>query len=388
MMLLIMKGRSKNWDERITLNSRDKIPYGTAVAFNQLKYIYPGAEIHVNKKEPGYWNYDMLDAEEDKQAIIIITKRFNATNAELVELFNFVSNGNNVFISAYEFSYDTEAFFRMRSSFAGGYDIYGLHEDSLQLHLEQPPFYNTPDYSYPGKRFTSYFSNKDTSMTYVLGTSPDSLDVFIKLSAGKGNFFLHSAPLSFSNYFLLYRDNINYYNHILSTIPADTKKIVWDEYFHRKPASNKPPDRSPFRVLMQQPAFRAGIYTALAALLLFVLLGLKRKQRMVPHIQPLSNDSLDFVKTIGRLYFQKKDNHNLAAKMTSFFAEYVYTHYHISASEMNGDFVLRLSQKSGASESLVKAIAASVRLVHEGASFTDQELIDYYLLLDQFYKTV
>ncbi len=48
-------------------------------------------------------------------------------------------------------------------------------------------------------------------------------------------------------------------------------------------------------------------------LLLFLIVFLfesKRRQRLVPVIGALRNTSLDFVKTIRRLYYQRRDNHN------------------------------------------------------------------------------
>lgn len=387
--LFLLLGKSKRLDERITLNKKDKIPYGTYVAYNQLKYIFPKATITVNKKEPGYWNDDVLDYKTGKQALIIIAKKFNASNVELTELFEFVRKGNDVFISSYEFSYDSDSFFHLNSSFGGGYyDGWG-GPDSLKLSLARPPYYQAPDYVYPGKRYHSYFGKMDTGMTYVMGRTKDSALTFVKLKAGTGNFYVHSAPLAFSNYFLLHKGNITYYNKVLSSIPWNTTRVVWDEYYLHKPADEQEkPDRSPFRVLMSQPAFRAGIYTALAALLIFVLLGLKRSQRMIPVITPLVNDSLDFVKTIGRLYFQKKDNQNLASKMGSFFLEYAHSHFHLTTNTLDADFATRLSQKSGAELPVVNHIIDYIKFVQEKNALTDQQLIEFYTLLDKFYKTV
>ncbi|HND96747.1 MAG TPA: hypothetical protein PLH49_13350, partial [Chitinophagaceae bacterium] len=70
-VLLLATGSSKpnkkTLDESITLNKQDKIPYGSYVAYQDLKYIFPGATISENKYEPGYW--DSLSKYEDKQAL-------------------------------------------------------------------------------------------------------------------------------------------------------------------------------------------------------------------------------------------------------------------------------------------------------------------------------
>ena len=53
--------QEKQLDERITLRQQDKIPYGTYVAYNGLKYLFPKATVYTNSKEPGYWRGRLRD---------------------------------------------------------------------------------------------------------------------------------------------------------------------------------------------------------------------------------------------------------------------------------------------------------------------------------------
>ena len=69
------KDDNRRMDERITLRKRDKIPYGTYVAYNNLKYLFPDAAIYTNQKEPGYW--DSLNTYDSDQAFVAITDRFS-----------------------------------------------------------------------------------------------------------------------------------------------------------------------------------------------------------------------------------------------------------------------------------------------------------------------
>ena len=71
----------------------------------------------------------------------------------------------------------------------------------------------------------------------------------------------------------------------------------------------------------------------LTLILLFLLMFLvesKRKQRPIAEIPALRNASEDFVKTVGRLYFQQKNNQNLAAKMVAAFLENIRSTYNLS----------------------------------------------------------
>ncbi|MGZ8516756.1 MAG: hypothetical protein ACXWWD_05370, partial [Chitinophagaceae bacterium] len=88
---------ARRFDGRVTLQKRDKIPYGTFVAFESLKDLFPKASITASKQEPGYW--DSLSNYDPGQALIIISPNFNASGQEMKKLIRFMEEGNDVFIS-------------------------------------------------------------------------------------------------------------------------------------------------------------------------------------------------------------------------------------------------------------------------------------------------
>ncbi|MBX3241450.1 MAG: DUF4350 domain-containing protein [Chitinophagaceae bacterium] len=391
LLALLFGDRKDKFDHRITLNKKDKIPYGTYVAYNNLQHLFPEADIRVNKKEPGYWDYEVMDYDTTRQVLMIVTRNFNAFSSELTELFNFVSKGNDVFISAYNFSYEASDFFHIKTySTDIGLPLYDFSSvyDTLELSLADVPFSSGKNnFKYPGRRYNSYFTSFDTSMSYVLGRGADNKVNCIKLRAGAGYFILHGAPLAFSNYFLLHKENMDYYNQLLSVLNPEARAVVWDEYYLHKTTSYSAPSPSPLRVLLSQPAFKMALYIALAGVLVYMLLGLKRNQRIFPAIKPPANDSLDFVKTVGRLYYQKGDNRNIAQKMTHFFVEHVHNRYHLTSGDLDEDFVERLSQRSGSPRENVQLIVDYIIFIREGNTLTNQQVGEFYNLLDSYYKT-
>lgn len=388
-----LSGTKKNkFDHRVTLDRKDKIPYGTFVAFESLPKLFPNATLLLNKKAPGFWDHSFSDGEKGRQIMVIICREFNASNAELTELFHYVNNGNDVFISAYDLSNAAFRFFHLDVTYAGpGFPGMGnvTAFDTLTVKLNQPPFSAYPNhFTYPGRKFNSWFNSLDTSMTYILGSSADNKASFIRLRSGEGSFFIHTAPLAFSNYFLLYQNNINYFNQVFSLMDKDAKSIVWDEYYLHKPDINNQTAPSPLRVLLEQPAFRAALLTAIVGLAVYVLLGVKRNQRYQPEIEPPVNDSLEFVKTIGHLYFQKGDNKNLCQKMSTHFAEFVHRRFQMQSGVMDENFVNRLSQKSGSPRTTIQEIVAYIGFIQHAPQMHDRQVIEFYDLLSQFYKTV
>ncbi|HTN05555.1 hypothetical protein [Agriterribacter sp.] len=391
LLLALLTGGNKNiFDHRVTLNKKDKIPYGTYVAYQNISHLFPQAKITINKKVPGYWDETVLDYDTGRQAMIIICKDFNASNDELTELFHFAGRGNDVLISSYDLSNDAQRFFHLDLSYAdAGFPVFENFSelDTLDLGLMHPPFSTTHNrYAYPGRKFNSWFNTFDSSMSYVLGTSAKSKPSYIRLRVGDGNFFIHTAPLAFSNYFLLHKENMGYYSQLLSAMDAQASTVIWDEYYLHKPQGNGQNSPSPLRVLMEQPAFRMALLTALTGLVIYILLGIKRNQRMIPVVTAPGNDSLDFVKTIGRLYFQKRDNKNLCQKMSVYFTEYVLRHFNMAAGNMDADFITRLSQKSGCSVHTIQSITDYIRFIQEVPAVHDRQVAEFYQLLERFYK--
>ena len=77
----------------------------------------------------------------------------------------------------------------------------------------------------------------------MLGYDEKGRPNFIHLHAGKGNLYVHLEPLAFSNYFILHKNNIDYYENALSVISPDVTKVVWDEYYLNKRSSENDPEK-------------------------------------------------------------------------------------------------------------------------------------------------
>ncbi|MES1214838.1 MAG: hypothetical protein ABUT20_04905 [Bacteroidota bacterium] len=388
-IILFVTGNNKTdrrLDERITLRKTDKIPYGTAVAYKSLKHLFPEATVYPERREPGYW--DSISNSETKQALIIITGRFSAEETEMKQLINFAESGNDVFISA---MYISAAADRILGCISSSYDLSlfsdnGI-EDSMLLTLKAPPFEKNTPYSYPGKRFATYFDTVDSTTTDILGIGKEGHPNFIHLRTGKGNFYVQLEPLAFTNYFLLHKNNIGYYENALSVISKDVRKVVWDEYYLYKRYSNENNrNKGILSVLFRYPSLKAALLTAIFGLLLFLLLEMRRKQRYIPVLAKPKNDSLDFVRTIGRLYFDKGDHKNLSSKMAAYFLEHVRNKYKLPTGNLDDVFIKNLQFKTGLEESELRRIVSFIKHIDEAPGISQNQLTDFHKQLESFYK--
>jgi hypothetical protein len=265
-------------------------------------------------------------------------------------------------------------------------------EDTLQVSLANPPFQRSYNYTYPGKRFDGHFYKIDSSVTTVLGSGHGGNTNFIHLKAGQGNLYFHLAPMAFSNYFLLRDNNRSYYEDVLSVISPQTKTLVWDEYYLYKKMSserrrgNNANRKSWLNALFSYPALKWGLLIALFTLLLYVLLEMRRKQRPIPVITKPRNDSLDFVKTIGRLYYDKGDHSNLCRKMSAYFLEHVRNRYKLPTAELNEESIKNLQFKTGMDDSEIRSIVFFIRDMENAPAISDHQLQYFHKQLESFYN--
>ncbi|MFI5129740.1 MAG: DUF4350 domain-containing protein [Chitinophagales bacterium] len=382
--------QQRRLDERITFRKKDKIPYGTYVAFESLKHIFPRAIISSNEKEPGAW--DSLSNYDINQALVIISPVFYADEFEMKKLIRFIEKGNDVFISSAIVSEEAQTILNCSISYLDIYDLFSgtpLEKDTLRVSLSNPPFERSHKYMYPGMRLACNFFKLDTTVSTILGKGNEDDPNFIHLKAGQGNLYIHLAPMVFTNYFLLRDKNMNYYEDILSVISNRTKTLVWDEYYlyKRQPFGRNTRSRNGWMAtLFRYPALKWGLLTAIFTLILFVLLEMRRKQRIIPVITRPRNDSLDFVKTIGRLYYDKGDHKNLCRKMSAYFLEHVRNRYKLPTSELDDDFIQNLQFKTGMNVSEIQGIVYFIRDMEKAEGISDRQLAYFHKQLESFYS--
>jgi hypothetical protein len=386
--------QNHRFNDTITLNRNDKIPYGTFVAYKLLQKEFPHAIIQTNKYAPPQWKN--LTSDSSKQVLLIVTKTFDPSEEDLDYLTGFVQKGNYVFISALQLTRNAAKFFKIRSR--KHYNYYGLalgvHHafdpfDSTVVNLDTGSFKTPFSYQYPGADFTNGFSETDSSFTYPLGHSSLNYQNLVAVKALKGIFFIHTAPITFTNFFLLYQDNRQYFEKLMSLFPADTKKIVWDEYYLYHYYNENPQQKQGIlSVILKYDNFKWAFWVALLLLSLYILTETKRKQRIIPVYEKPKNDSLEFVTTIGKLYYEKGDHKNLAEKLTQYFLDYVRNRFKISTAEINSSFEQQLAIKSNKDVNEIKAITESIHTTNLSESITQKQLIEYYELLENFYKTI
>ena len=384
-------GKQKAFDKRITLNKNQTIPYGAYVAYHSLQKHFPNAMVYSERKEPGVWKN--ISEYDTKQALIIVCSYFNPSEEELDKLNEFVKNGNKVFISAVSYNSTAKSFFDVKADnnyFSTLSDLTSENisaGDSLTVSLDSV-FQEPRIYTYPGVDYSNYFETSDSSTAYKLGyKKTDTLKAnLLSLSSGKGIFILHAAPVTFTNFFILYKNNYTYYQKLLSLLGTDLDLIVWDEYFiHKRQEDDN--NNGLLHVLLNYRNFKYAFWLALLIFFIFLYTEIKRRQRMIPVYRKPVNETLNFVQTVGKLYYEKGSHKDLAMKLTQLFFEHVRQTYKMPVNEINETFSKRLSAKSGANVDIIKKITEYYYKLNSSDEISEAQLMEYYHTLEKFYET-
>ncbi len=372
---VIQYNRPQPVDWKPTYLNTDKIPYGTYLLYHQLNDIFPGATIRSSRQAV----YNTLA--ENKYmpgSYLLVAYRVNMDQYDYGELINYIKKGNAVFIASFyvgKFLRDT---LKLKIN----------SEQTLSLTKKTKVSFTNPalnpaqTYTFDRQTGGQYFSEFDTSRAVVLGKNQYNHSNFIRYRFGKGYLYLMPSPDYFINYNLLKPEESNYAAKALSYLPAKGE-IIWDEYAS---AGAEDAEGSPMRVFLSHPELRWAYFIALFSLLFFVLYEMKRRQRIIPVADPLQNTTVDFVKVVGQVYYQQRNNLNIASKKVTFFLEHIRSKYQLKTNVLDQGLIQDLINKSGTDADLVNRIFKYIGFVQTGKKITDQELIQLNYLTEQFYK--
>jgi hypothetical protein len=241
-------------------------------------------------------------------------------------------------------------------------------EDTLGIKSNNSQLDTSSTYWYPNQLVAQYFQSYDPTITEVIGSNTDGNAVLLNVKHGEGSFLLSTTPLAFSNFSMLRNSNNEYVAGILSCLHPGS--LHWSEYYQL----GRMESQTPLRYILSQPALKWALYILMITILIFMIFELKRKQRVIPVVSPLKNETLDFVKTIARLYYQRKDHKNLAAKKILHFTEYLKHQLHIDLNEDVSEIVNTVAAKTASAEIEVKNLFDQMGVISNASFISSKEL--------------
>lgn len=383
LLLSVELGAPEPTDWTETYDADDKIPYGSYIVFEQLQELNGGKEIKRQEKTPYLYIDEAEKIAGGKSNLMIISSGGSIDEYEWDKLVEYAKRGNTVFISSEYFNNFSLEDIGIQ---AMEYPKYFSKDTVLYAKLVNPTL-KADKFAYPFRESVTYFevdTNPDKNLK-VLGVLNDSLVNFVQYTCGKGKMLLHTNPKMYSNMYVLEGNNYKHTFNILSYLPQQT--ILWDEFYKEKSMNSGPiKTDSPLTYVLSQPAFRWAFYLALFGVGLFFVFRTKRRQRPIPVIEPLANTSLEFTRTIGRLYFNKGNHADIAAKKVQHLIQFIYSRYYLRFDFENPEFAILLAEKSGVAEKDVRFMYYLIITVRKTSGLTPDRVLELSKVIDNFYK--
>ncbi|WP_130734569.1 DUF4350 domain-containing protein [Flavobacterium sp. J27] len=363
------KPKPVNWSPSYSV--KEKIPFGLFVLDNELDSLFKSKSLH----RFGVTPYEFLDDKysyEDssyiiKGTVLHIDGVSHLDDESAQELLYFVSHGNTAFISADNFPVKLKDSLHFESSYTN------IYTDSLYLSVDRGK-----EFSYLKGSDNVYFTDFDSTQTTILGYQrnniKDTLANFIRIPHVNGYFYLHTQPIAFTNYYLLNK-NYQYAEQIVSYI--DDSNIFWHREGTRDQIENE------MDYIHSQPGLNWAWKIAIISLIIFILFNAKRKQRIIPILEPLNNTTVDFTKTIGNLYYQEGNHQDIINKKIKFFLEKIRNEYLIDTFDLNETFINRLHQKTGKNKSDIETIVNLIKKYRNQIESSEIDLINFNKALEK-----
>lgn len=401
------------------LDKNKKNPYGTYLSYQLLKQRFQHAgftEIGHNVRESlrkldhgKHYNYLFINS----------TPYYDAATVDT--LCRFAEAGNTVFISCESVYGDLRdsllyAHYGLRVSTRFG-SLFALAPDSLispkltsTFNFTQAPFADPKGYVYFMKyrrdtlpNFYLSFSRaeNDSGQSQPFDSSAvhficyeytyDTACNLASLDYGKGKFIILLTAIPFTNYFMRTDRGLEYVEKVCSFLPD--QPALWDAVSQnntiREPGElhggDSSLDDSPLYFILKNKALRSAWYLMLLGILIYAFFHARRRQQIIPLITPKANTSLQYVETIGQLYYHEEEHIEIAMEMRHQFLNYLRRKYNLRGQETDPAFEQQVAIRSGIGEERTAALFSMLKAVIGVESIDAKSLQELNEQLEYFY---
>jgi hypothetical protein len=395
LLFFIFSSNNKTYQWSESYRAESKQPYGTSFIIKLLEDYRPGATFTLNEKKPLKVLLDSTDSETNTDYVFIGQSMF-LDHEDLDALEKFIENGNDAFIATLDPPKElVEKIYRQECTESITYEDNNVYSVNMNFyhsalkgknHYRFTYRYGTEDETY----YWNYFDDQlfcDASESIVpLGyQTPDHVN-FIKIPYGKGNLYLHSNPLVFSNYFLTKPDKVEYASAVFSHLGG--KNIIWDEFSKIPFSGNQNTHEGPLYYILQQPSLKYAWWMLLLSIVLYVFFAAKRTQRVIPVFEPKTNTSLEYINLISSLHYQNGNHLDMAKKKMKYFLYFIRSKYGIHGHAFTDELMKKLSDKSKVSLPEIQSIFNQYNIIERNSymNIEANRLLDLYYAIENFYK--
>lgn len=408
-------------DWTVSYESGDTRPYGARVLFETLGEVFPQSEIESVDLAP---YIHLRDETLTNTAYLFLTTEFAPDEAEAERLLDYVERGNTVWIAANDIggvlqdtlNVELDTPFSLQSRFSviradtAAYDT--LYMPGLSHHPNVLGRVNTVSgsietFDREHSRVVSMHAPtvpsewRTGSMILPDSTARDPVirPTMIRRPWGDGEIIVSATPKLFTNVNTARKPTRRAAFAHLSVMSPEIDAVFWDT--RHKPLVDQ--SQTPLRFLLSDPMLRTALYIGAMCLLLLLLVNARRRQRPIPERSPPSNETLNFVRTVGDLYHRQGLNHELARRKLRYLSSYLRLRLGLSvtlvAEEVDEEgepideatwdrdaLTQQLMSRSGVPQEDVETLIDRIIHTRNAATLSDTELQQLSNALHTFYQ--
>lgn len=376
------------WNE--DLDKKSEKPYG-------LNLFYKLLEKQDAELVPVSENfYQAIDTNLTNSNYVVFASYLYMDSLKAEHLLKFVHNGNNAILSV------TDAPIEVLRPFVPTTDTvynYRYTRDSIatidftkvqvpysqKLLFHYQSFKDTIPNDWTGYRI-NYFN--DTLSGYGMNAlsylNGDYVNCFY-VNHGKGKIIFHSNPILLTNYNIIQRDGFKHANNILSQL--NTGPIYWDETSNRYSYDNGNEAKgNPLQFLFSDYRLRWAWYLFLATVLFYIVFRSKREQRIIPILPKNTNSSIEYIKAIGVLYFQKGKHKIIGDEMYMLFMADIRNRYHFSTQLEEEELIEKIIIRSEIQREKIEELFKNFRTVRFSPIAKSKDLINLHHSIEFYNK--
>jgi len=285
-----------------------------------------------------------------------------------------------------------------------------VEEAAEEITLEDIEEESYEDYTYEEEEDNSYYEeptyyteeNRSDNPYLSLGYINDSLVNFVRVAHGEGYFYFYTTPIIFTNYYLRSARTLPYATGVLAHL--NEGDIYWDNESNMLSVPPKvkdagqndytPPSgrdsfnqKTPLQYILSERGFAWAWYLLLLTGVFYLFFRAKRKQRVIPVVEPNVNTSLEFVETIGMLHWQQNDHRQLAMQQMKLLSHHIKTRYNIAINAPDEDLILKLSTVSELPKDHLMGLFRKYSKIEGMQAITEDRLVEFHKSVDYFYQT-
>ncbi len=358
-----------NWKRNFNTQSKD--PYGLYVFNQELPHLLKDQKLTKTSLSPYEYFLDNEQTTENKTTYLFVENKSGLDDVSVKQLLKKVNNGADLIIASESFYYGNSYFL-----------------DTLRIHLHN---IKTNNLHFVNKKsatdtlkikdeYNSFFTVKNP-VNYTAIAKLNNNISFVSTQFGKGTIYISATPILLTNFYILNKEfNSKIFTEEFVSFIKNENVIWFDENYN---PNERESNNSIFNVILKYKSLRYAWYTLVIGLILFLIFYGKRKQRIVPIIEPVKNTTIEYIETVGNLYYQENNHTQLLNKQIKLALHFIRTEWKIVTQDINEDFKTKLQQKSLANSADINQFVNFITNFNAQKTYSQTDLIEFNQLLQK-----